>query len=116
MSSNMLIMIGKILHCLFLLLPIKTRLCMYFFNCRKCGQLPHNHIKCDLGVPNCSCATIVIPFLGKNLRYLHIQTKVVRVKLQTSRTYEFTYIHIFKFISPESSYWEISKFAIDSTG
>ena len=37
--------------------------CICFFNCQscKCGQLSHNYIKRNLGNPNFSSTTIVIP-------------------------------------------------------
>ena len=41
----------------------KPDFCICFFNCQsfKCGQLSHNYIKRDLGNPNFSSTTIVIP-------------------------------------------------------
>ena len=59
-SSNVLITMGNLLHYLILFLPIKTRL-LYIFMNWKCGQLSHNYIKCDLGDPNFTFTTIVIP-------------------------------------------------------
>ena len=40
--------------------------CICFFNCQscKCGQLSHNYIKRDLGNPNFSSTTIVIPLFS----------------------------------------------------
>ena len=60
--SNILT-IGNVLHCLILFLPIKLVFCICFFNCQrcKCGQLSQNYIKRDLGDPNFSSTTIVIP-------------------------------------------------------
>ena len=88
--------------------------CICFFNCQSCkfGQLSHNYTKRDFGNPNFSSTAIVYHFSVEQLSCLHIQTKVVALRLYTSRTYGFTYSYIFIFISPESSYRKISKFAI----
>ena len=44
----------------------KLGFCICFFNCQscKCGQLSHNYIKRDLGNPNISSTTIVIPIFS----------------------------------------------------
>ena len=38
-----------------------TCICFFNFQSCKCGQLPDNYIKHDLGNPNLSSTTIVIP-------------------------------------------------------
>ena len=40
--------------------------CICFFNCQscKCCQLSHNDTKCDLGNPNVSSITVVIPLFS----------------------------------------------------
>ena len=41
----------------------KLDFCICFFNCQshKCGHLSHNYIKRDLGNPNFTSATTVVP-------------------------------------------------------
>ena len=48
--------------------------CICFFNCQscKCGQLSHNYIKRDLGNPNFSSTTIVIPLFSWTASGVHI--------------------------------------------
>ena len=48
--------------------------CICFFNCQscKCGQLSHNYIKRDLGNPNFSSTTIVIPVFSGATPGVHI--------------------------------------------
>ena len=48
--------------------------CICFFNCQscKCGQLSHNYIKRDLGNPNFSSTTIVIPLFSWTTSGVHI--------------------------------------------
>ena len=69
--------------------------CICFFNCQscKCCQLSHNYIKRDLDNPSSS-------------------SKVVGLRLYTSRTYKFKNSCIFIFLPPERSCREISKFVI----
>ena len=45
-----------------------------FFNCQscKCGQLSHNYIKRDLGNPNFSSTTIVMPLFSWTNSFVHI--------------------------------------------
>ena len=87
--------------------------CICFFNCRscKCGQLSHNYIKCDLGNPNFSSATIVIPIFSWTTSVVHI----FKLKLQnygcTPQNLQF-HIYILVFIPQGRCYWEISKFVI----
>ena len=52
----------------------KLGFCICFFNCQscKCGQLSHNYIKRDLGNPNFSSTTIVIPLFSWKTSGVHI--------------------------------------------
>ena len=56
-----LVTIGNVLRYLILFLPK-----LDFYNCQscKCGQLSHNYIKRDLGNPNFSSITIVLPLFS----------------------------------------------------
>ena len=56
-----------------------------FFNCQscKCGQPSHNHINCDLGDPNFSYITIVIPIVACRITAVHLKNLWVRIFIHT---------------------------------
>ena len=61
----------------------KLGFCICFFNCQscKCGQPSHNYIKRDLGNPNFSSTTIVIPLFSWTTSGVHIFTKVIEIEV-----------------------------------
>ena len=95
----------------------KLGFCICFFNCQscKCGQPSHNYIKRDLGNPNFSSTTIVIPLFSWTTSVVHI----FRLRLYdyscTHQVPSSSHIHTYSYlylILIESRYREISKFVI----
>ena len=96
----------------------KLDFCICFFNCQsgKCDQLSHNYIKRDLGNPNFSSTTIVIPRFSRTTSAVHMFKQglhITVVNLKNLRVHAIIHTLI---ILPESSYRMILNMLLDSTG
>ena len=62
-----------------------------FFNCQscKCGQLSHNHITRDLGDPNFSCTTVIIPIVICRITFVHLKNLPVHISIHL---YSYSYL------------------------
>ena len=96
----------------------KLDFCICFFNCQsgKCDHLSHNYIKRDLGNPNFSSTTIVIPRFSRTTSAVHMFKQglhITVINLKNLRVHAIIHTLI---ILPESSYRMILNMLLDSTG
>ena len=72
---------------------------IFVFNCQSCkyGQLSHSYIKCDLGNPNFSSTTIVIPLFSWQTSGVHIFKLRLRGYSYTPQEPTSSHIHTYSY-------------------